>query len=119
MHLACALLIFWCCAALPRWVRAASAVYLALTVLATLGFGEHYAVDLVVAVPYALALAALCGRRRDWGMAAVGIALTLAWMAALRFATGWFGSAAFTWGLTVGTLAACTRGVVRLRSVRS
>ena len=103
MHLACALLIWWCCEALPRWVRAAAAVYLALTVVATLGFGEHYVVDLVAAAPYAMALAALCAKR--WRAAALAAALTLAWVAALRFETAWFASAVFTWSATLATIA--------------
>jgi hypothetical protein len=102
MHIACALLICWCCEALPRWVRTAAAVYLALTMLATLGFGEHYVVDLVAALPYAMALAAICSRRAV--AAAVGVVLTLAWMAALRFGTPLFQSGAFTWAATVGTI---------------
>lgn len=108
MHLACALLIWWSCEALPRWVRASAAGYLVLTVLATLGFGEHYVVDLVVAVPYALALQAICLRR--WPAAILGAGLTVAWMAALRFATPWFQSTGITWSFTVGTLFLCRAG---------
>jgi hypothetical protein len=103
MHIACALLICWCCEALPRWVRISTAVYLAFTALATLGFGEHYVVDLVAALPYAMALAAICSRRI--GAAAVGVALTVAWMLALRFATPLFASPVFTWAATLATLA--------------
>ncbi len=103
MHIACAVLIWWCCEALPRWVRWTAAVYLALTALATLGFGEHYVVDLVAALPYAMALAAICNRRA--GAAAIGVTLTLGWLAALRFATPLFASVAFTWAVTVGTVA--------------
>ena len=102
MHIACAVLIWWSCEALPRWVRWAAALYLALTVLATLGFGEHYVVDLVAALPYAMALVAICNRRA--GAAAVGVALTLAWLAALRFATPLFESVAFTWAATLATI---------------
>jgi hypothetical protein len=71
-------------------------------VLATLGFGEHYVVDLVAALPYAMALWAIC--RREWATAALAVALTLAWMAALRFGTPLFESGAFTWAATVGTI---------------
>jgi hypothetical protein len=102
MHIACALLIFWCCEALPRWVRASAALYLVFTVLATLGFGEHYVVDLVAALPYAMALAAISMQR--WRAASAGVALTVAWMAALRFGTPLFASPAFTWAATIGTL---------------
>jgi hypothetical protein len=42
------------------------AVFLVLTVLATLGSGEHYFFDLVAAVPYAV-LVAWIARRLGWG----------------------------------------------------
>jgi hypothetical protein len=52
VHTSTALLILWF---LRHWPlgRAFGAVFLALTVLATLGSGEHYAFDLLCAVPYA------------------------------------------------------------------
>ena len=110
MHLACAIMIFWACRPLARGVRAAAAAFLALTILATIGFGEHYVVDLVAAVPYALALESICApadfpeRRRA---AIVGTALAVGWVLALRYATPLFASGVFTWLATVGTLAAC------------
>jgi hypothetical protein len=110
MHLACALLILWTCRPLGRWVRAGAALFLALTVLATIGFGEHYVVDLVAAVPYALALAALCapaGWPRNRAAIAIGAGLTAAWILALRFATPLFHSTVFTWLAALGTVAVC------------
>jgi hypothetical protein len=52
VHTSTALLILWF---LRHWPlgRAFGAVFLALTVLATLGSGEHYFFDLLCAVPYA------------------------------------------------------------------
>lgn len=39
------------------WVaRAAALLFASLTVLATLGFGEHYVVDLVAAIPFAVVI---------------------------------------------------------------
>ncbi len=110
MHLACALLIFWSCRPLGRVVRAAATLFLGFTILATIGFGEHYVVDLVAAVPYALALATLCapsGTRRDWSCFVLGTSLAAAWILALRFATPLFGSHVFTWMASAGTIAAC------------
>jgi hypothetical protein len=110
MHLACALLILWACRPLGLWVRAAAALFLACTVLATIGFGEHYVVDLVAAVPYALALAAICAPRAagcDVRAIFVGVGLTVAWMVALRFGTPLFHSVGFTWVASAGTIAAC------------
>ncbi len=51
VHMSTALLILW----LLRhwwWGRIAGILFLVLTVLATLGLGEHYLLDLVLAVPY-------------------------------------------------------------------
>jgi hypothetical protein len=110
MHLACALLIFWTCRPLSRWVRAAAAAFLGITILATIGFGEHYVVDLVAAVPYALALEAICAsrdlpsRRRT---AALGTGLAIGWIVLLRFATPLFASHVFTWLACGGTLLLC------------
>ena len=53
VHTSSALLICW----FARHSRVGSmlaAVYLALMILATMGFGEHYFVDLIAAVPYSL-----------------------------------------------------------------
>jgi PAP2 superfamily len=117
MHLACALLIFWACRNLPRWTKAAAGIYLVLTILATLGFGEHYVVDLVAAVPYALAVHAVClpgpsPARRDAIL--LGILLTLGWVLSLRFATPIFHSVPFTWTATLATIAACWTAEHRL-----
>jgi hypothetical protein len=60
-------------------------------------------VDLVAALPYAMALAAISTGR--WRAAATGAALTVAWLAALRFATPLFASPYFTWAATLGTIA--------------
>jgi hypothetical protein len=52
VHFSSALLILWF---LWRWRsgRIFGVLFLALTILATLGSGEHYVFDLVVAIPYA------------------------------------------------------------------
>jgi hypothetical protein len=62
-----------------------------LTMVATLGLGEHYVIDLVVAVPFTAAVASLSmATRRDWRVrlltAAVGTAVFLGWVAAIRSA---------------------------------
>jgi hypothetical protein len=119
MHLGCALLIFWNCRRLPRWVYAVSALYLAITILSCLGFGEHYVIDLVAAVPYALALQAACApaalrSRPEWKQSlAAGLALTFAWIAVVRFGAPLFHSTVFAWTLSIATLVLC--GVARHR----
>jgi len=83
LHLAAAMLIFrfrdggWIGRAWP-WL------FLPLTALATLSTGEHYAVDLILAVPFALACEMAAERR--WKPALVAAAATLAPMLAIRLA---------------------------------
>ena len=113
MHLACTLLIFWNCRCISRWVYAGSAGYMVLTMLACIGFGEHYAIDLVVGAPYALVLQAVCApaelrSRPEWKQSiAAGLALTVVLMATIRFGTPFFHWTAFAWALSIGTLVLC------------
>jgi len=120
MHLACTLLIFWNARRLSRAAYLASALYLGLTILATLGFGEHYVVDLVAGVPYALLLGAACAPKsassipeRTQALAA-GLALTCAWILALRFAPFAFQMGGVAWVATGATLAICCAVQLRL-----
>ena len=85
LHISAALLIWWNSRHLP-WARRVAMAYLCLTVLATLGLGEHYFLDLVVAVPYALFIQAIGerGRSRLTSVAA-GAGIVAAWLFALRF----------------------------------
>ena len=113
MHLVCALLIFWTVHRLSGWAYLVSAAYLVLTILATLGLGEHYVVDLLAAVPYALTLEAVCAQRAFANRASrkqaltVGLALTVLWIAGLRFAPVLFQSAAFAWPAALFTVVVC------------
>ena len=71
-------------------------VNLGLMIFTTLGLGEHYLIDLVVAVPFVLALLAMCVDTLSWQNPLryrsflVGIGLYLAWLVALRFGIGIF-----------------------------
>lgn len=74
-----------------RTVRLASLVFLVLTILATLGSGEHYFVDLLAAVPLVIALEGATANRSIPGesralAAIVGGALCLGWIFAVRSA---------------------------------
>jgi hypothetical protein len=104
LHFGGALLIFWL--SRPwRWLRITSGVYLAMTAVATLGLGEHYLVDLVVAVPYALALLAFIsdtGGRRVPLVA--GTLMVAFWLSFLRMDL--FHPIA-SWALVLGTVGAC------------
>ena len=66
VHIAMALLILWNSRLGPRVWRVVAAVLLGITVLATLGFGEHYLVDLLVAAPFALGASALAASGLSW-----------------------------------------------------
>ena len=79
LHVAGALLIAWS----SGRAKIPAAVYLLLTVLATLGFGEHYVIDLVIAVPYALLIQGV-GEKR-WDAVGSGALLTGLWMVTLRY----------------------------------
>ena len=86
IHASTALLALGFCWRWPA-VRAAALLNVVLTLLGTLASGEHYLIDLVVAVPYtAFVYAAVNGHTRS---AAAWLALVLAWIAGLRFGLPW------------------------------
>lgn len=70
--------------------RALITTVAALTAVATLYNGEHYAIDLVVAVPFVLASIALCSTSVPWrsrakrGTVLLGLACWLTWVLLLR-----------------------------------
>jgi hypothetical protein len=101
LHFGGALLICWL--SRPwKWLYRATGVFAALTALATLSLGEHYLIDLVVAVPYALAIFAFSSNSPERRTPlAVASALVLAWMLYLR--TGWY-AAPLSWTLVLGTV---------------
>ncbi len=109
MHMTWALLVWWSAWELTPLARLIASGFAALTFLATLGFGEHYLVDLIVAVPFALLIEALCALQRDRRMAlgagAVGLALTLGWL--LLLTTALVGQLPIwaCWIMVVGTVA--------------
>ena len=70
-------------------LQALAGLFLILTLLATLGLGEHYLIDLVVAVPYAVAVRAACMNEAGWSrervLTSVFNALVVAvWLVLLR-----------------------------------
>jgi len=83
-HLAWALLLFW--HSRREWGKAAQALcglYVALTFLATLGSGEHYLIDLAVAVPFALAVDRLIPFHLSGVLYCTSV--TLFWLLFLRY----------------------------------
>lgn len=111
LHMAWALLIWWYSRGLPWWTRGIALLFVVFTVTSTMGSGQHYFVDLVVGLPFALFLEALCSLHLDWRdrqrihALAWGLGATLAWLVLLRFATPLFwASAIVPWGLIVATI---------------
>jgi predicted membrane-bound spermidine synthase len=96
------------------WVRALFAAWLGLTVLSTLAMGEHYLIDLVVAVPLVIGVLALCALELPWKGARaravwVGLGLTLAWILILRFGAGLFTAVPpLAWVAVLGTVVVTT-----------
>jgi PAP2 superfamily len=113
LHMAWALLLFWSTQGLSRSLRIFLGIYLGLTVLATLGTGEHYLVDLLAAIPFALMVLAIVSPGRTIGLlprclaASSGLWLCLAWLLLLRYGVKMLlMSRVVPWGLSVLTCAA-------------
>jgi hypothetical protein len=107
LHMAWALLLWFNCKPLSRLSRGFALAYVVLTIVATLGTGEHYLADLAVAVPFSVAVQALWTgvqtNVRFVGLA-VGTGLTLIWLAALRHGTQFFLlSPAIGWSCVLGS----------------
>jgi len=83
LHMASALIAFLHARRFGRVATIAAGVFVAGTFLGTMGTGEHYFVDLVVALPFTLAMHALFERRfRD---AIAPVVIFFAWLWTLRF----------------------------------
>ena len=114
LHAAWAFLVYWFAYRLSMVERIGAGLFVFFTLCATLGTGEHYFIDLVVAAPFCLLVLgltmALCRRWNNafWAPLLGGLGLTLAWFALLRYATPVFrASPAISWAACAGTLVAC------------
>lgn len=94
LHMTWALLIAMAAARIGLAARIGAWVFVAATFASTLGLGEHYLVDLIVAVPFTVAvhgLASFTGAGEKWRAralaAAGGLAMTAAWLLAIRYGT--------------------------------
>jgi hypothetical protein len=122
VHVAMALLILWNSRWWPGAVRVLAGALLAFTVLATLGFGEHYLVDVLVAIPFALLAQGLAAAGVPWRSArrlacvAAGAISAGAWLIYLRSPSPPLaGHGGLAWGLLTGTAAASVLLESRLR----
>lgn len=89
LHIAWVLLAWWYSRGLSVWERGIALTFVIFTVFATLGTGEHYFVDLVVAYPFSVMMQSLCAfpmrwaaRERVTGML-YGLLVTLLWLVML------------------------------------
>ena len=113
LHVGWTLLLFWNMRRRSWWMGGIAAAYLALTALATLGFGEHYLVDLMVAPALALAIQATCTRIKEpaegnfrWIALATGATITLTWLIAFRTGVALrIPEGAATWSVALASVA--------------
>jgi hypothetical protein len=111
LHLAGALGVWWNSRLWARWGRLLAGLFLCATIFATLALGEHYLIDLVVAVPFMMALQAawtvsvpLAESRRRRALI-VGTLLSALWIALLRYGLPlFFVSPMIPWGLIILTV---------------
>ncbi len=112
LHMSWVLLVWWNSKSLSRWIRTIALGFVVFTAMATLGIGEHYLIDLVVAFPFSLLVQALCSysvsfrspQRRTAFL--FGTFATLAWLALLGFVPKLFWiSPVLPWSLSIFTVA--------------
>jgi hypothetical protein len=114
LHLAGALAIWWNSRLRSRWRRLLAGLFLWATIFSTLALGEHYLVDLVVAVPFTLIFQAA------WTVSVpfpqpvrhqplvAGTMLTIAWYILLRYGLRLFLiSPVISWSLILLTVGWC------------
>jgi hypothetical protein len=111
LHMTWVLLVWWNSKDLPKWIRTIAMVFVIFTAMATLGTGEHYFIDLVVAFPFSLLVQSACsyslplrtGARRVAFL--FGTFVTLFWFALLSFDTQLFWiSPLLPWAMIVATV---------------
>ena len=112
LHMAWVLLAWWYSRGLSVGERGMALTFVAFTAFATLGTGEHYFIDLVVAYPFSVMIQSWCAiplrwaaRERLTGMV-YGLLVTLAWLLALDHAPNvfWF-SPVIPWACCLLTVA--------------
>jgi hypothetical protein len=114
LHIAWTVLLWWNSRRLIAPIRIFTGAYFVLTVLSTLATGEHYFVDIIAGIPFALCIQAIVSpehpgapfARRAW-ISSLSLLLTLAWIVLIRFDTKLlFLNPIVPWLLAISTLAA-------------
>jgi hypothetical protein len=91
LHMGWVLLTWWYSKGLSVVERSITMLFVVFTVCATMGTGEHYLIDLVLAYPFALLMIALCAWPPAWKQIKLlqallfGVISILVWFAALRY----------------------------------
>jgi hypothetical protein len=112
LHMAWVLLAWWYSRGLSVWERGIAMMFVVFTAFATLGTGEHYFIDLVVAYPFSVMMQSLCAFPLRWGQrervtgVLYGLLVVLAWFVALGYAPNLFWiSPVIPWTCCVATVA--------------
>ncbi|MFZ6675722.1 fused MFS/spermidine synthase [Undibacterium sp. Xuan67W] len=90
-----AVAILWWRNGTAWWSRSIMIMLTTLTAMSTLCMGEHYVVDLIVAVPFVLAAIALCTTSVPWAVTQrrwttlIGFGTWAAWVVSLRTSIHW------------------------------
>lgn len=105
--------ILWWRSGTMWWSRALMISMTVLVVLATIYTGEHYVVDLIVAVPFVLAVIALCTTAVPWSASSrqrtilAGFGTWAVWIVALRSFIHWIvGHPWVCWAMILATAVA-------------
>jgi hypothetical protein len=91
LHFSTALLVFWNTLHMPKAGRIAAGLFLAGTAFAILALGEHYLVDIIVAIPFSLIFQAaftdaeLSNSTHRYRAIFLGAGLVAGWLLVLRF----------------------------------
>jgi hypothetical protein len=113
LHMTWVLLAWWCSEKTSLPTRIVAALFVIFTITSTMGTGEHYFVDLVVAAPFTLFLFAMfCAEvswrdHKRWAAILGGLAMVLVWFALLRRTPHLFWiSPVIPWAMVIATVVA-------------
>ena len=121
LHMAWVLLAWWYSRGLSWLERLIVLTFLVFTAFATLGTGEHWFVDLIVAFPFALFVQAIAAYSLSWkdsrraAAFLFGLLCTLGWLIALRYGARFFWTSVLVpWTLAAATV---TLTIIRQRKL--
>lgn len=113
LHFAWAAILWRSTAGARASIRVTAGTLVLLTVVATIGLGEHYVVDLIAAVPFIVALEAICAHRsvslrQRFAPLTAGVGFFVVWIVVVRNAEAvvptLFSHTLAVWLLTIITL---------------